>query len=307
MIEELTFKSSTGKTLYERKWYNENLKEYKAVVQLVHGMEEYISRYDEFANFLAENGFMVVGHDHIGHGKSVKNDNELGDLDCKDGWFRMTEDIHILQNKTAKEYPNIPYFIMGHSMGSLLVRTYATIYKDNLSGIIISGTSGKKSTMLRLGSMIAKLIEIFKGEKYKSKLIERLVTGSFNNSFKPTRTEADWTTRDEKAIDDYIKVINPNRKFTVESYLQMFKGSIYLNNINKIKQTPNIPILIFSGDKDPVGENGKGVRRVYNMLKNVGIEDIEIKLFKDGRHEMLNEINKDEVFKFILNWIEQKR
>ena len=305
MIKEFYFKSSTGKDLYAKKWYDENLTEYKAVIQLVHGMEEYISRYDEFANYLASKGFMVVGHDHIGHGKSVKDDSELGHMDCEDGWFRMAEDIHILQNKTSQEYPNIPYFIMGHSMGSLLTRTYATIYDDNLTGIILSGTSGQKS-MLHLGKFLTSVIKTFKGPKYKSKLLHKMVIGSFNNKFKPNRTESDWTTRDTKKIDEYMKVINPNRRFTIESYSQLMKGSIYLNDMSKIKNTPNIPILIFSGDKDPVGEMGKGVTRVYNMLKEVGIEDVTLKLFKDGRHEMLNEINRDEVFEFILNWIESK-
>lgn len=306
MIKEFYFKSSTGKDLYAKKWYDEKLDyEYKAVVQLVHGMEEYISRYDDFANYLAEKGFLVVGHDHIGHGKSVKDDSELGHMDCKDGWFRMTEDIHILQNQIAKEYPSIPYFLMGHSMGSLLVRTYATIYNDNLTGIIISGTSGQKS-MLHLGLFLTKTIKFFKGGKYKSNLLRKLVSGSFNDKFKPTRTEADWITSDEKKVDEYISIANPNRKFTVESYLQMMKGSIYLNKIANIKNTPNIPILIFSGDKDPVGEMGKGVERVYNMLKQVGIEDITLKLFKDGRHEMLNEVNRNEVYQFILNWINNK-
>ena len=305
MIEELYFKSSTGKELYYKKWYDENIREYRGVIQLVHGMEEFISRYDDFANYLAKKGFIVVGHDHLGHGKSVKDDSQLGDFDCEDGWFRLTEDIHILQNITRKEYPNIPYFLFGHSMGSLLVRTYATIYDDNLTGIILSGTSGQKS-MLHLGIILTKIIKTFKGPKYKSDLLEKMVTGSFNNKFKPIRTEADWTSRDEKKIDEYIKVMNPNRKFTIESYLQLLKGSIYLNDVSKIKNTPNIPILIFSGDKDPVGEMGKGVNRVYSTLKQVGIKDVTLKLFKDGRHEMLNEINRDEVYKFILDWIESK-
>lgn len=305
MIKEFYFKSSTGKDLYAKKWYDENLTEYKAVVQLVHGMEEYISRYDEFANYLAGNGFMVVGHDHIGHGKSAKNDNELGHMDCDNGWFVLTEDIHVLQNNIKNEYPNLPYFLFGHSMGSLLVRTYATIYNDNLTGIILSGTSGKKS-MLHLGLLLTNTIKLFKGKKYKSKLLEKLVTGSFNDQFKPVRTEADWTTRDENEIDEYMKVINPNRKFTTESYSQMFRGSIYLNDLNKIKNTPNIPILIFSGDKDPVGEMGKGVTRVYDMLKDIGIENVTLKLFKDGRHEMLKEINRQEVFEYVLKWIQSK-
>ena len=303
MTKEFYFKSSTGKELYAKKWYNENLENYKGVVQLVHGMEEFIGRYDEFANFLADNGFIVVGHDHLGHGNSVKDDSELGNLGCKDGWFRLAEDIHILQNKIKEEYPNIPHFIMGHSMGSLLTRTYISLYNDNLTGIIITGTSGQKNGMLYLGVLLANIIKAFKGEQYKSKLLERAVTGSFNNNFKPTRTEADWTTSDKKRVDEYMNVAKPNRKFTVESYLQLFKGSIYLNDMNKIKNTPNIPILIFSGDKDPVGANGKGVKRVYNMLKEAGVENITLKLFKDGRHEMLNEVNREEVFEFVLNWL----
>ena len=304
MVKEFYFKSSTGKDLYAKKWYDDNLENYKGVVQLVHGMEEYIGRYDEFANYLVDNGFVVVGHDHLGHGNSVKDDTELGNLDCKDGWFRLTEDIHILQNKTKEEYPDIPYFIMGHSMGSLLTRTYATIYDDNISGIIISGTSGQKKFLLYMGVLLGNIIKLFKGAKYKSKLLEKCVTGSFNNNFKPTRTEADWTTSDEQKVDEYMKVAKPNRKFTVESYLQLFKGSLYLNDMSKIKNTINIPILIFSGDKDPVGANGKGVKRVYEMLKEAGVENITLKLFKDGRHEMLNEVNREEVFEFVLNWIE---
>ena len=266
-------------------------------------MEEFIGRYDEFALFLASKGYMVVGHDHIGHGNSVKDDRELGNFGCKDAWFRLAEDIHILQNNVAKEYPNIPYIVMGHSMGSLLTRTYLTIYNDNLSGAIITGTSGQKYG-LHLGILLASIIKMFKGGDYKSKLLERLVTGSFNNNFKPTRTEADWTTSDETKVDEYMKVAKPNRKFTVDSYIALFKGSIYLNRKDKIKNTPNIPILIFSGDKDPVGANGKGVKRVYNMLKEAGVENITFKLFENGRHEMLNEVNREEVFDFVLEWIE---
>lgn len=304
MIEEFKFKSSTGKDVYAKKWYDNTIENYKGIVQLVHGMEEYIGRYDDFANYLASNGYIVVGHDHLGHGKSVEQDTDLGNFGCTDAWFKLAKDIHILQNKTANENPNLPYIVMGHSMGSLLTRTYLTMYNDNLAGAIITGTSGQKYG-LHLGILIASIIKLFKGENYKSKLLERLVTGSFNNNFKPTRTEADWTTSDKDKIDEYMKLANPNRKFTVDSYIALFKGSIYLNNKNKIKNTPNIPILIFSGAKDPVGANGKGVKRVYNMLKEAGVKDITFKLFENGRHEMLNEVNRNEVYEFVLKWIEK--
>lgn len=305
MVEEFYFKSSTKKEVYAKKWYNENINEYKGVVQLVHGMEEHIGRYDEFANFLSSNGFVVVGHDHLGHGKTAKNDDELGYFTKKDGWFYLTEDIHILQNKIKQEYPNIPYIIMGHSMGSLLTRTYVTLYQDELNGIIITGTSGQKMGLLT-GKILAKIIMTFKGEKYKSKMLASLVTGSFNRKFRPNKTPVDWTTSDEKIIEEHIKDNNPNCKFTVSAYYELFKGSMYLNRKKNIEKTPNIPILIFSGDKDPVGENGKGVKRVYKMLKETGKQDVTLKLFPNGRHEMLNEVNRKEVFDFVLNWINSK-
>jgi len=305
MIEEFSFISSTGKEIYARKWMNKSVSEYKGVVQLVHGMEEHIGRYDEFANFLANNGFIVVGHDHLGHGKTAKTEEELGYFTEEKGWFYLAEDIHILQNKIKKEYPEIPYIIMGHSMGSLLTRTYATLYQDEIDGIIITGTSGQKTGLLT-GKLLAKFIMLCKGKKYKSKLLASLVTGSFNRQFKPNKTSVDWTTSDEKVIEEHIKDTNPNCKFTVSAYYELFTGSMYLNKKKNIAKTPNVPILIFSGDKDPVGEKGKGVVRVYQMLKKTGKDDVTLKLFPNGRHEMLNEVNREEVFAFVLDWITSK-
>lgn len=305
MVEEFYFTSSTKKQIYAKKWYNEKIEHPKAIVQLVHGMEEHIGRYDEFANFLTQNGFIVVGHDHLGHGKTAKTEDELGYFTEKNGWFALTEDIHILQNKIQKENPNLPYFIMGHSMGSLLVRTYVTLYDDSLNGIIITGTSGQRAGLLT-GKILTKCLMVWKGKKYKSKFIASMVTGSFNRQFKPNKTPADWTTRDEKIIEEHIKDTNPHCRFTVSSYYELFYGSSYLNKKKNIEKTPNIPILIFSGDKDPVGQKGKGVKRVYHRLKKTGKDDVTFKLFPEGRHEMLNEINREEVFNFVLSWIENK-
>ena len=303
MVEEFYFVSSTKKQVYAKKWFDENRKDYKAVVQLVHGMEEHIGRYEEFANFLAKNGFLVVGHDHLGHGRTVKKEDERGFFTDENGWFYLAEDIHILQNKMKHEYFNIPYIIMGHSMGSLLTRTYVTLYKDNLDGIIITGTSGQKAGLLT-GKLLAKLLMIFKGKKYKSKMLANLVTGSFNSQFKPNKTPVDWTTSDEKVIEEHLKDTIPHCKFSVSAYYELFRGSMYLNKKKNIEKTPNVPILIFSGEKDPVGEKGKGVKRVYNMLKKTKKEDVTLKLYPNGRHEMLNEVNRKEVFEFVLNWIE---
>lgn len=305
MVESFYFTSSTGNKVYAQKWINKDVTEYKGIIQLVHGMQEHIGRYDEFANLLSECGYIVVGHDHLGHGNTVKKEDDFGYFADKDGWDRLVEDIHILQNQIQKQYPNLPYVIMGHSMGSLLVRTYVTKYKDNLSGMIISGTSGQKGGLLILGKMFTKLIMLFKGKRYKSKVLEYLVTGSFNKKFKPNRTNADWTTRDEGVVDKYQKDPKCGKNFTAIAYYDLLNGTYYLSKQKNINKTLKIPVLIFSGDKDPVGENAKGVIRVYNMLKKAGLDKVKIRLFKDGRHEMLNEINKEEVYYLILDWLKE--
>ncbi|MBO5479324.1 MAG: lysophospholipase [Clostridia bacterium] len=302
MVESFYFTSSTGDKLYAKKWRDEEIKQYRGVVQLVHGMQEHIGRYDEFANVLADNGYIVVGHDHLGHGSSVKNEEDFGYFAKKDGWNRLAEDVHILQNKVSKEYLELPYIIFGHSMGSLVTRTYLTKYQDKLAGVILSGTSGQKAGLL-VGQVLTKLIMLFRGERYRSNLLEYLVTGSFNKKFKPNRTNADWTTRNEEEVDKYQKDPKCGINFTANGYLNLLQGTYYLSKQKNIDKTMKVPILLISGDKDPVGGMGKGVIKVTHMLEKAGLENVKIRLFKDARHELLNETNKDEVYYVIFNWL----
>lgn len=298
------FRSCTGQEVYAKKWLKEERKEYKGVVQLVHGMQEHIGRYEEFANFLANCGYVVVGHDHLGHGNTAKSEEELGYFAKEDGWDKLVEDVHILQNQIKEEYPELPYVIMGHSMGSLVVRTYIAKYKDKLDGVIISGTSGQKRGLL-VGQILTKCIILLKGKKYRSDLLEYLITGSFNKKFRPNQTKADWTTRDVEEVHKYEKDKKCGKNFTASAYLELLRGTYYLSKKQNIVNTPDVPILIFSGDKDPVGENAKGVIRVYDMLQATKKTKVTIRLFKEGRHEMLNEINKEEVYHMIVNWLEK--
>ena len=300
------FKSCTGEKISARKWIDKDFKEYKGVIQLVHGMQEHIGRYSEFAEFLASNGYIVIGHDHLGHGKTAKTKKDFGFFADKNGWDKLVEDVHILQNTIHNEYPNFPYIIMGHSMGSLIVRTYVTKYNDKLDGIIISGTSGQH-TMLNSGMLLIKLISLFKGKRYNSKLIDKLVTGSFNKKFKPNRTTSDWLSSDEQAVDKALEDKLFGIPFSLQAYYDLLSGTKYLSKQKSIDKTPiDIPILIFSGRNDPVGENGKGVLRVYNMLKKNDKRNVYLRLFENGRHEMLNEVNKLEVYNFILDWIDKQ-
>lgn len=240
----------------------------------------------------------------MGHGETVKEESQFGHFADKDGWDRLVEDVHILQNQIKEEYTNIPYVVMGHSMGSLVVRTYVTKYKDDIDGIIISGTSGQVKG-LSSGKMLIKLMKGIKGKKYKSKLVEYLITGSFNRKFKHPKTKSDWTSRDEKSVEKYVKDPKCGKNFTLQAYEDLLNGTQYLSKEENIIDTPNVPILIFSGEKDPVGENGKGVKRVYEMLRDTGKSNITLKLFPDGRHEMLNETNKEEVYQYILHWLQE--
>ncbi len=302
MEEIFEIKSCTGAELHCRKWFNPLLSEYKAVIQLVHGMEEHIGRYADFAEFLADEGYIVFGHDHLGHGNTAKIKRDFGYFSDKNGWEILCKDIHIYQNAISSLYPDIPYILFGHSMGSLLVRTYVTKYSDKLDGLIISGTSGQRFG-LSIAKLQTKIIEAFRGKRYRSKYIKSLVTGSFNRKFKPNLTEADWISSDEENVQKYLADPLCSSTFTVSAYYELISGTQYLSRQKNINKTPNIPILIFSGDKDPVGANGKGVNRVYRMLKKAGVEDVTLKLFHNGRHEMLNEVNKGEVYDLIKRWL----
>ena len=229
------FQSSIGRQIPYKEWKKEELNEYKGVVQLVHGMQEHIDRYSDFANFLAENGYIVVGHSHLGHGDSVTTKEEYGYFAEKDGWWRLVEDVHLLQNKVQKKYPDMNYIIMGHSMGSLVVRSYLTKYKDNISKAIISGTSGQKYGLIA-GQVLINIIKLAKGDHYRSQLVEKLITGSFNDNFKPNRTNADWLSRDEKQVDKYLADEKCGINFTLQAYQDLLKGTRYLSkqrNVNK--------------------------------------------------------------------------
>ena len=234
MVEDFYFTSSTGNKIYAKMWRNEEIEQYRGIVQLVHGMQEHIERYDEFAKEIAKNGYIVVGHDHLGHGKTATNKEDFGYFAKENGWEHLAQDVHILQKEISRKYPKLPYIIFGHSMGSLVVRTYLTKYNDNLTGVILSGTSGQKAGLIT-GQILTKVIMLVRGERYRSPLLEYLITGSFNKKFKPNRTKADWTTRDEEVVDKYQKDPLCGFNFTTNGYINLLKGSYYLSkqkNIN---------------------------------------------------------------------------
>ena len=302
--ETISLKGRDGFKVHVRKWAPEEGVIPKAIIQVAHGMAEHIGRYDDFARGLVNEGFVVYGNDHRGHGRTVDVKENIGYFADEKGWELVIDDMHRLTQLIKKEYTDLPIIFLGHSMGSLLLRGYIQLYGQEIRGAILSGTSGSKGFILDVAISLAKLQIKKIGAKEKSKLMDKMMLGNFNSKFKPNRTEFDWLSRDNIQVDKYIEDELCGQVFTSRFYYDLLKGMKEINKMQNIKKIPiEFPIYLFSGAKDPVGNNKKGVLKVYNTFKNVGIKDVSYKFYKDGRHEMLNEINKDEVYNDIINWI----
>lgn len=284
------------------KWIPEG--EIKGILQLSHGMLEHIERYDDFAKEMAKNNILVTGNDHLGHGYSISSEENRGYFAEEDGNKALIEDIHNLMLKTKKQYSDIPYFILGHSMGSFLLRQFISLYGSEINGAIIMGTGHQPYPIIKSGVLITKLIALFKGWNHRSPFVDKLAIGGYNKTFEPSRTSKDWLSRDEKKVDEYIADNKINFMFTLNSYYNMFKGMLALYNKNALINIPkNLPLYIISGENDPVGNFGKDVLKVYEQYKKQGIKNVSYKLYDDCRHEILNEINKEDVYRDILKWL----
>lgn len=305
-VTESAFLSSDGKTeLYYREYMPSD--EPVAIVQIVHGVAEHIGRYDDFASFLAENGYIVVMHDQLGHGKSVRDDDSLGFFCEEDGWGKVVQDVRKLHDLTAQKHPGKPYFLFGHSMGSFVVRTYMIKYRAGLDGVVLSGTGHQNVPLLRTGLMVTATEIRRHSPRYKSELVNNMAFGGYNKKFSDVRTAFDWLSRDEAVVDSYVEDPLCGYVPTVGLLQDMFSGMIFIGKAKNVaRMKKDLPVLFFSGDCDPVGESGKGVIRAYKSFLKAGMTDVTMKLYHGGRHEMLNEINSDEVYQDILYWLNSK-
>ena len=299
---EFYFPSSDGShSCYAREWRPEG--EPRAVVQLVHGVAEYVDRYAPFAAWLADHGFLVVGEDHLGHGKTA-DDRLYGYFARENGWNLVARDVRRLRVITGDTHPGLPYFMLGHSMGSFLTRTYLIDWPETLSGAILSGTGQEAPLTVSMGKLVCGLACAFRGPTGHSKLVYNLSLGAYNKQFKPNRTTADWICRDEAVVDAYLQDPLCTFQPTVGMFRDMMGGLQYIANPDNLKKMcPSTPVYFFSGGNDPVGQNGKGVEQVSGFFKAAGCTDITLKLYPGGRHEMLNETNKAEVWADVLAWL----
>lgn len=307
MKDEFYFPSKDGNTeIHTIEWKPEG--EVKAVLQIVHGMVEYINRYEEFAEYLCSQGIYVVGNDHLGHGKSVQSKCEYGFFHKKYGNACVMSDIHALHQRTAKKYPGVPYFMLGHSMGSMLLRQYIQIYGEGLSGALFIGVVAERPPILLwMGKRICRIIALVKGWHYRSKLVDNLVVGSFNKKYKEPRTRADWITGDRERLDAYVSDPLCSFMFTVNAYYHLFDGMLVAQDKKSVFLVPKtLPLLFAAGADDPVGSYGKGVRRIYEKYKKAGMQDAAIRIYPEARHELLNETNRKQVTEDLLTWIKAR-
>ena len=303
MKKELTIPSTDKKNqLHVICW--EPDKEIRAILQISHGMVEYVERYDGFAKKLNEDGILVIGNDHLGHGLTASGDADLGYFG--DGKSRtVVDDLYEVTKYAKKEYPDKPYFLFGHSMGSFMARRYIMTYGDKISGAIIAGTGTIKKSVLSLAGFVSGFLKLFRGERHRSVFLTNLSFSGYLSKIPNPRTSNDWLTRDEAVVDKYNSDKYCTYVFTINGYQTLFDALRYIQDEKNIKKIPKeLPVYVISGKDDPVGDYGKGVELVYESYKDAGLKDITMKLYDGARHELTNETNKEEVFDDVKAWLE---
>lgn len=276
----------------------------RGIIQISHGMVEYIERYEELAEYLNTKGFLVVGNDHLGHGQSVSTRDDWGYFAPENGSQYVVEDLHRLTLIIKKQYPNVPYFLLGHSMGSFMARRYLMKYGRELTGALLLGTGNQPISALKVGLGLVEITKRIYGERYRSKKIQYLMFGQYNKKILNPKTNNDWVTSDQEILDKYNSTPACNFIFTLNGFEVLLTTLLYIENKKNIEKIPkNLPIFLLAGKEDPVGNYGKAVEEVYRIYKKAGIQNIKIRLFDHCRHELHNEINRKEVYQCISNWL----
>lgn len=290
-----TFPSTSG--LCDVHFYIYTPKEPKAVLMLSHGMCEYVERYEEFARFLCDNEIAFAGNDHIGHGNSIKDDGMLGYFGQERGYINMVRDLHKMKKVIDEKFPNIPHFLMGHSMGSFLARIYLSKYRDRWDGAVIMGTAGGVFGSVPLRKVLD-ILERNRGDYYRPRM-SLGVFEMFNRRIDDRRTSNDWLSRDNKNVDKYIEDPKCNFMFTTSGYRDLLNALLCANSAPVIENTPtDIPLLFLSGSMDPIGQYGDGVRKAVMKYVDHGC-DVNIRIYRGARHELIFELNRDEVMRDI--------
>lgn len=276
----------------------------RGLVQVLHGLAEHGERYARFAAALNEAGWAVIHHDHRGHGKSAASDADLGHFADHDGWRRVIEDVRAVRAFGREQVPDGELVLFGHSMGTFVSLTEQIDAPGSIDKLVLSGGNCGGGLLVAAGLRIAKLERFRQGPRGRSNLIEKMSFGSFNDAFKPVRTESDWLSRDPDEVDKYVDDPRCGFQGTNQLWIDLIGALIDLGKHERLARLPpELPVYMFCGDADPVSQGGAGVRKLGDQLRRAGVRNVKVKVYPEGRHESLNETNRDEVTQDVIDWI----
>ncbi len=302
MRTDFFFKSGSGARLHGCRWTPDS--QVRAVLQIVHGIAEYVERYDGFANFLNRQGILVVAEDHMGHGKSISQRCPQGYF--AGGWQTAVDDTYRLTRDTMAEFRDVPFILFGHSMGSFMARTILAKYPDSgITAAVICGTGWQPAPVLAAGKAACALVCRAKGERAPSPLLQAMAFGTYNRKVEHPRTPYDWLSRDNSVVNAYKA--DPLCGFTPTAGLMrdMMEGIAYIQREeNLAKMGKALPVLFIAGGDDPVGSYGAGVRTAAEAFRKAGMERVDVRIYPLCRHELLNEINREEIMDDVSRWID---
>ncbi|KRE62095.1 alpha/beta hydrolase [Nostocoides sp. Soil756] len=297
-----TVTTADDTSLFTHRWLPDG--EPKGVVQIAHGMAEHSARYARVAEALTAAGYAVYAHDHRGHGRTAEAADH-GYFADRDGWARVVADLRQVTDHARAEHPGLPVFLLGHSMGSFLARSYVIQDSHDLAGLVLSGTAGDPGALGKVGAGVAAVEARLRGRRHTSSLLDKLTFGQYNAAFKPNRTAFDWLSRDEAEVDAYVADPLCGNTFTSGFFADLLGGLAGINDPQQVAGVRrDLPVLLVSGDRDPVGDGGKGPRAVAQAYREAGLTDVTCTLYPEARHELFNETNRDEVLTDVVTWLD---
>lgn len=301
---DVSFPSADGKCTVAGSIYAPTTGEIRGVLQISHGMIDYIERYEGIAEYICAHGFALAGNDHLGHGRTAPTDEDLGFFAERDAILCLLRDMHQMNRIIRERFPTLPVILMGHSMGSFLSRLYCERYPHTISGHIIHGTGGPHKLLLPFGRALTSTVALFRGKRYRSVFLAKLAFSGYNSRFDKSDGVLAWLTRDTARVNDRLDNKFTNYIFTAEGYNELFRMVSAANSKKWFSAYPKeLKTLIVSGDMDPVGQYGKGVKYVYKHLLVSGCTDLTLKLYEGARHELFNETCREECFADILDFL----
>ena len=300
--ESFYFTADDGAKIFVHHWQPDG--EARAVIHIAHGLAEHAARYEPVAQALTDSGWHVYAHDQRGHGQTIQRADDTGHFGDEDGWNRLVSDYAQLIAADKSAHPALPLIAFGHSMGSLVVRQYIATHRREITAAVLSGSNGNVSPLVVVGKLVARLERMRLGKRGKSKLINSLSFDAFNKQFQPNRTEFDWLSRAEAEVDQYIA--DPRCGFicTTQSWIDFLDGITALSKPENLRaMRPDLPVYVFTGERDPVTENAKGSVKLVEDYRKAGLSDVTLKIYPEARHETLNELNRAAVTADLLAWL----